>query len=29
MYTADILPSVECAVTRQLLGDSWSNNGMQ
>ena len=28
MYTADILPQVQCAVTRQLLGDSWSNNGV-
>ena len=27
MYTADILPTINCAVTRQLLGDSWSNNG--
>ena len=27
MYAADILPTIDCAVTRQLLGDSWSNNG--
>ena len=27
MYVADILPTVDCAITRQLLGDSWSNNG--
>ena len=27
MYTADILPTIACPITRQLLGDSWSNNG--
>ena len=28
MYVADILPAISCPVTRQLLGDSWSNNGI-
>ena len=27
LYVGDIMPSVVCPVTRQLLGDSWSNHG--